>query len=252
MTFWIRFGIAFLIAGTASFYHEMWRDEAHTILLLQSYTTLADFYNKSAHNGHPVLYYFLLLPFQFIGGVFALKLLHTLMAAIGIVAFSSILNMRGITYLLLATSFWLVYGYGAFFRSYVFLLAAIPLSVLCYKSCSYRALNFLLFFASQLHLFGIFFVVFFTLTDYFTRSLISNRSRLLLIAACLLGLAQVIDTVASPSWGVVGSEFFSLFMWAFVPTSHHLTYFNPLYALIIGTAVIVTLRNEQARIFILI
>lgn len=77
----------FVIAITAMFHHELWRDEAQVWCIVRD-MNLADIFNTSRIEGHPVLWYLLVMPFAKLGfNVVSMQILSLLSVFCAVVYF---------------------------------------------------------------------------------------------------------------------------------------------------------------------
>jgi hypothetical protein len=113
------FALATAILAVGLFQHEMWRDEIQAWLIVRDSHGVADLLHNLRYEGHPALWYFLLMPFAALG-----RQPYWMQLAQWIVASASlaIIVWRGpfsrIELLLLPFGYFLLFEYGVKSRSY--------------------------------------------------------------------------------------------------------------------------------------
>ena len=129
-----RWGIIFLYAlvtGVTLAYHEPWRDETHSWLIVQLSDSLPDLFVNKAYEGHPMLWYLLLYAVkEFIGNSFPDAQILNWLLSVGavclLVQFSSFsLPVK----ILLTFSYFLSFEYAILARNYA--VAIVLLFAVC-------------------------------------------------------------------------------------------------------------------------
>jgi len=150
--------LSFALSLTAQYFHEFWRDEAHTVLLVESAKNLQALRAGQQNTLHPIGYYLIEWIAYLIGGLPLMKILNAAAVAMGCAAIMLSRGLSTTTRWLIPFSFFPLFQYGAFLRSYSLLFCLI---------CCYALLNeqkrsplfrlVVLGLIGQIHLYGLIF-----------------------------------------------------------------------------------------------
>lgn len=153
--FWAIFAV--LLAFTIS-RHEMWSDELQAFLIARDSNSLAELFRNLRYEGHPALWYLLLLiPAHISWNPVGMQILNYLLALTEASLILSVRDLKLIVRVLLVFSFTVFYTDGALARSYMLALLLLTAALCCYsskRSISYLTILFIAL-AINTHLFAI-------------------------------------------------------------------------------------------------
>lgn len=144
---------------TISFFHEPWFDEAQAWAIARSGTIKEILFEIPHYEGHPPLWYLILLPFAKLGAPYELSLaivnIFFMTLAVAVLLFKS--PFPKLIRCLLPFNFFLFYQYGVISRPYCILVLAMFLAALCYKNRNEYPVKYLLSLALMcaVHSYGI-------------------------------------------------------------------------------------------------
>jgi hypothetical protein len=158
----IFFGLGFV----GIWHHEIWLDEAHHFLLGRDSTSFFDLYYNARYEGHPLLWNALLFILTFFTKkIFAMQLLHLLIATTNIFLILWYAPFPKHQKLLLTFSYFIFYEYSIISRNYALSLLFLLISVILYskENKNYVLIFLCLSLLANIHLFSFFFSIFFFL-----------------------------------------------------------------------------------------
>lgn len=161
-------------------HHEIWLDEAHHFLLGLESTSFFDLFYNARYEGHPLLWNALLFLLTFFTkNIFAMQLLHLLIATANIFLILWYAPFPKHQKLLLTFSYFIFYEYSIVSRNYAVSLFFLLITVIlyCKESKNYVLIFLCLSLLANTHLFSFFFSIFF-----FIYVLANNKERRLIFA----------------------------------------------------------------------
>lgn len=127
--------LAILVVG--GYFHEYWRDEAFTWLIMDAHNSLADITEKLAYVGHPKVWYVLIYGLKMIcNSHLILPISNTFFMTIAIFLFLKYSPFTNLQKLLFALGFFPVFQYGLIVRPYGLII------MLLFAWCAIRPLMF--------------------------------------------------------------------------------------------------------------
>ena len=153
------------LASVLSFYHEMWRDEILTWLLIKNVGSLKDLFIQLQNELHPFLWYALVYPLKFVArNPEIMKPLHLLIASVTVYIFYRNAPFSRLNKLLFIFGYFPFFEYGIITRNYsLILLFAVLLTVMYIsqetvpsaRKAKLLGLTIGIFLICQTHLFGV-------------------------------------------------------------------------------------------------
>ncbi|MBL0052158.1 MAG: hypothetical protein IPP29_11940 [Bacteroidetes bacterium] len=123
----------FVLGLIGIWHHEIWLDEAHHFLLGRDSTSFFDLFYNARYEGHPLLWNALLFILTFFTmNIFAMQLLHLLIASANIFLILWYAPFPKHQKLLLTFSYFIFYEYSIVSRNYAVSLFFLLITVILY------------------------------------------------------------------------------------------------------------------------
>ena len=142
--FIIVMGIYAVVSFVLICYHESWRDEAQSWLIVRD-LDLIGIIKQMKYEGHPLLWYIIIMPFAKLGfPYFTIKIVSWLITnlAVGIILKKA--PFKNFIKILIIFSFPMIYLYPAIARNYCLILLAIVLIAVMYKNRKKQPIKYIL------------------------------------------------------------------------------------------------------------
>lgn len=140
----IIFGFYIVISFIIIIFHESWRDEAQSWLIARDLNFI-DIIKQMTYEGHPALWYLILIPFAKIGlPYFTIKIISWIITTIGVWLIIKKSPFNTITKILIIFSMPMLYLYPAIARSYCLIPLAITLISIFYNKRHEKPIQYIL------------------------------------------------------------------------------------------------------------
>lgn len=161
-THFLLFSIFVIFSFSLLFFHELWRDELHTLIVINESNSLLDVFKNTRYDGHPLLWYYIVYAFKGVT-LFSYQMVHWIISifGIGVFYFYSKIDIKWKT--LIIFGYFFTYEYNIVFRNYSLGILFLFLSVLAYEKKQFFWIVVSLFLAFQANFFSLLIGVFFWL-----------------------------------------------------------------------------------------
>lgn len=156
------FSIFLLLSFSLLFFHELWRDELHTLIVINESNSLMDIFKNTRYDGHPLLWYYIVYVFKGVS-LFSYQIVHWMISifGIGIFYFNSKIDIKWKT--LIIFGYFFTYEYNIIFRNYSLGVLFLFLSIFAYEKKRFSWIVLFLFLAFQANFFALLIGIFFWL-----------------------------------------------------------------------------------------
>ena len=165
---WLAYAV---LLGFAIFHHQMWSDELQAFLIARDSGSIAELFKNLRYEGHPALWYLLLMiPSHISWNPAGMQILNYLLALTEAWLILSVRELKLIVRILLIFSFTLFYTDGTLARSYMLAVLLLTAAVLSYSpkhKVNYLTILFLAL-AIQTHFFAIPIAILFAVWLFFS------------------------------------------------------------------------------------
>jgi len=151
-----------IISFSLLFFHELWRDELHTLIVINESNSFIDVFKNTRYDGHPLLWYYIVYAFKG-ASLFSYQIVHWLISifGIGVFYFYSRIDIKWKT--LIIFGYFFTYEYNIIFRNYSLGILFLFLSVFAYEKKRFSWIVLSLSLAFQANFFSLLIGIFFWL-----------------------------------------------------------------------------------------